>query len=216
MDAWRTPDGKTLVAWRDEAPCRLPGGVERATSTFLLIGPGGLERTWDWRQSSVEDWLYTSAYFVADGALQCCFSGERDSGRETCSVSVELPGLVPLPAAEAPSREAITPLVRANDEALSRAREARQAADEVRLKRFREALRPVPGTDAVVLTFSATASGWVVSHGGEAWWRSTDWPWLGKGLHDQLSPIVKQHYAPRPARLEVDDATWRSLEYAND
>lgn len=213
MDAWRTPDGKTLVAWRDEAPCRLPSGAERATSTFLLLGPGGLERTWDWRQSSVEDWLYTSAYFVADGALQCCFSGERDSGRESCSVSIELSGLVPT---EAPARDAITPLVRASEDALHRAREARLAADEARLRGFRAALRPVPGSEPIVLTFSATDSDWVVSHRGEAWWRSTDWPWLGKGLHDQLSPIVKQHYAPRPARLEVDDATWRSMAYAND
>ena len=94
------------------------------------------------------------------------------------------------------------------------ARNAAQAALEAKLDGFASALRPVPGTAA--LTFSLDGTHWVVRHGTSEWWRDGTWPWLGKGLHDLLAPVVTRHYAPRPAQLEVDDATWRSLSWVND
>ena len=98
MDAWRTPDGQVLVAWKPEPAARLPDGLEVSTFTFLLLDRGALVREYDWRQASLEDWLYTTAYFVSDGALKCSFLGERFGGRETNEISVELQGLVPSPA----------------------------------------------------------------------------------------------------------------------
>ncbi|MBL8918418.1 MAG: hypothetical protein JNJ54_06125 [Myxococcaceae bacterium] len=216
MDGWKTPDGRKLVAWRPETATRLPDGTERPSFSFLLLSPERIESTWEWRQDSVEDWLYTSAYFVEAGALQCCFSGDRFAGGESCSVSVVLSGLEPLPQAEVPPRDQIEALVRARARALALQAAERHEADERRRRSLHAALRDVPGTGPIVLTFALDGAGWVVRHGDETWWRATDWPWLGTGLRDQLGPVVKARYAPRPARLEVDDATWRSLDYSND
>ena len=121
---------------------RLPDGLEVSTFTFLLLDRGALVREYDWRQASLEDWLYTTAYFVSDGALKCTFLGERFGGRETNEISVELQGLVPSPA---PAFEVLRSLVEARD---ARAREARDVAQRERdamLDGFRRALRDVPG-----------------------------------------------------------------------
>lgn len=216
MDGWKTPDGKKLVAWRAEEPTRLPDGTQRPSFSFLLVASGRLDSTWLWRQDSVEDWLYTSAYFVEDGELRCCFSGDRFAGGETCSVSTELRGLEPLPPDEVPPPGEVEELMRARARALEDQAARRREADERRREALRAALRDVPGAGPIVLTFALDDAGWVVRYGDEVWWRATDWPWVGKGLHDQLNPVVKARYAPRPARLEVDDATWRSMAYSND
>lgn len=216
MDGWRTADGRTLVAWQGEAPARLPDGSERATFSFLLLGPDHIERTFEWHQDSVEDWLYTSAYFVEQDELRCCFSGDRFGGGESCSVSTELRGLEPLAPTHVPARPTVEALVRARAQALASQAAERRRADEQRADSLRAALRDVPGAGPIVLTFALDGGAWVVRHGADEWWRTTSWPWLGKGLHDQLSPIVRRRYAPRPAKLEVDDATWRSLDYSND
>lgn len=213
MDAWLTPHGQVLVAWKPASAARLPNGDQVATFTFLLLERGAIVREYDWRQSSLEDWLYTSAYFVSDGALKCCFLGERDSGRETNQVSIELDGLV---ATHAPTTDELLALVGARDAKANEVRVAALAVQQARLDGFARALRDVPGTDALLLTFSLDGTDWVVRHGTVEWWRDGTWPWLGKGLRDQLAPVVTRRYAPRRATLEVDDATWRSLSYAND
>jgi hypothetical protein len=213
VDAWRAPEGQVLVAWKPGPPARLPDGREVSTFTFLLLDRGALVREYDWSQSSVEDWLYTTAYFVADGALKCSFLGERYGGRETNEVSIELSGLVPVPA---PAFELLRSLVEDRD---SRARDANERAQrelDALLDGFRRALRDVPGASALTLTFSLHGKDWVVRHENVEWWRDRTWSWLGSGLHRLLAPIVTRRYAPRPARLEVDDATWRSHAYSND
>lgn len=213
MDAWRTLDGHVLVAWKPGPATLLPDGREVSTFTFLLLDRGALVREYDWRQSSLEGWLYTTAYFVTDGALKCSFLGERFGGRETNEVSIELPGLVPVPA---PAFELVRSLVEARD---SRAREASAVAQQERdamLDGFRRALRDAAGSEELRLTFALDGKDWVVRHGDVEWWRDGGWPWLGSGLHRLLAPVVTGRYAPRPARLDVDAATWLSLAYSND
>ena len=213
MDAWRALEGQVLVAWKPGPAARLPDGREVSTFTFLLLDRGALVREYDWRQSSLEDWLYTTAYFVSDSALKCSFVGERFGGRETNEVSIELSGLVPVPA---PAFELLRSLVEARD---SRAREANERAQrelDAMLDGFRRGLRDVPGAEALTLTFALDGKDWVVRHGDVEWWRDGSWSWLGSGLHRLLAPVVTGRYAPRPARLEVDAATWQSLAYSND
>lgn len=213
MDAWRAPEGQVLVAWKPGPAARLPDGREVSTFTFLLLDRGALVREYDWRQSSLEDWLYTTAYFVSDGALKCSFVGERFGGRETNEISIELSGLVPVPA---PAFDLLRTLVEARD---SKAREASAVAQrelDAMLDGFRRALPDVPGAEELTLTFALDGTDWVVRHEKVEWWRDRTWSWLGSGLHRLLAPLVTRRYAPRPARLEIDEATWRSLAYSND
>ncbi|MDP1918333.1 MAG: hypothetical protein Q8L14_18955 [Myxococcales bacterium] len=213
MDAWRTPDGRVLVAWKPWPSTRLPDGSEVSTFTFLLLDRGALVREYDCSQSSLEDWLYTTAYFVSDGALKCSFFGERYGGRETNEVSVELHGLVPVPA---PAFEVLRSLVEARDSMAREANEGARRERDAMLDGFRRALREVPGAEEFTLSFALDGPDWVVRHGNDVWWRDGSWPWLGSELHRLLVPVVTARYAPRPARLEVDAATWQSLAYSND
>lgn len=211
MRVWRTTDGALLVEWKSERPIRLPDGREVPTASFLRIAGDAVTREFLWNESSLEDWLYTTALFIEGDCLKSCFRGERYGGRETCTVSTELSGLVLADTpADLPTR--ITNHLAKKDQQHRRA----AAVEEARDRSFVAALRPIPGSGPVVLVFSLDGPEWVVHHEGEVWWRDRDWPWLGKGLRDKLARLVTAHYAPRPATLDVDSATWQSMAYAND
>ncbi len=213
MRVWRTADGALLVEWKVERAVRLPHGREVATASFLRIDGDVVTREYWWNESSLEDWLYTTALFVEGDFLKSCFRGERYGGGETCTVSTELSGLrVVAEPPEASLRTIIANHHAQKDAAHRRALEV----DDARDRSFLASLRPVPGSAPVLLVFALDGMDWVVHHGGEVWWRERDWPWLGKSLRDRLAPLVTTHYAPRPATLEVDSATWQSMSYAND
>ncbi|MBM4781077.1 MAG: hypothetical protein GQE15_25570 [Archangiaceae bacterium] len=213
MRVWRTADGALLVEWKAERAARLPDGREVATASFLRIEGDAVTRESWWNESSLEDWLYTTAFFVDGDCLKSCFRGERYGGGETCTVSVELSGLTVVPA---PPEADLRAIVGKHHERKEQHHRRALAVEEARDRSFVAALRPVSGTAPVVLVFALDGMDWVVHRGGEIWWRERDWPWLGKGLRDKLAPLVKAHYAPRPATLEVDSATWQSMSYAND
>ena len=64
MRAWRTADGALLVEWRIERAILLPDGREVSTASFLRLEGEAVTREFPWSQSSLEDWLYTTAHFV--------------------------------------------------------------------------------------------------------------------------------------------------------
>lgn len=67
---------------------RLPDGHEVSTASFLRIDADAVTREFLWNESSVEDWLYTTALLIEDHCLKSCFRGERYGGGGTCSLSV--------------------------------------------------------------------------------------------------------------------------------
>lgn len=212
MRAWRTADGALLVEWRIERAILLPDGREVSTASFLRLEGEAVTREFPWSQSSLEDWLYTTAHFVEGDSLKACFRGERYGGGETCSVTTELIDLSVVTADEARLRA----IIAAHHERKNSEQRRALAVEDARDRSFLAALRPVPGTAPIALGFSLDGLDWVVHHEGDVWWRERDWPWLGKGLRDKLAPLVARHYAPRLATLEVDSATWQSMSYAND
>jgi hypothetical protein len=187
MKRWRTPAGEVLV--------------EQA-GRFHLLAAGVPRRTWATIESSVDDTLYRESYRVQDGGLWCDFWSERGKGQETTRASLELGGLVELPADDAAEQDALAALRQKEEDQAARWKAAADV-DARRLASFRMALPSAPSELRFVFSYDG-ADCVVRGPDGAVLWRDGTWPYRGKDLFRELKAVLAEAWPGRVVHFEVD------------
>lgn len=222
MRCFATAAGEILVEWALAPtdvlrPDRTPLGDG---GTFYLLDEGGrIVRSWTTTSSAVQEHLGTTAYVIEGDALVDYYHG-ADWGHEeqpSLSPSPLVDGLRLLPAADAPSEEAVGDAIARYEAAREDARAAWEQAERDRLGRFERTLPEPTADEPITLVWRYDGADVVIAQGGgEELWRETDWPWMGKDFYRRLRRVAEQKYGERLAGFVVDVPPEEYLRFDND
>lgn len=219
--AFLTPEGHVLVEW-ELSPTEVlkPDGtrLDDGGKYYLVDSTGAVVRTWGPTSSAVQEHLSRTAHAIEGNALVSYFHDVawRHEDHPTLTRSVEVAGLRPLRADEAPREADVREAIERHESERWAAWEEHERAEADRLAGFESALPALAPDETITLRWRYDGADVVIerSTGAELW--RTEWPWMGKELYRRLERVAARKYGDRLTGFEVDVPADEYLRFDND